>query len=165
MVDLNPMPVRWRNASDHKACDDEGAGTVMVLATVAVAFTLLVALTPFAKAIVAVRVAATGADLVALAAAGSTNLGSTDLAVAPGPCVGQALASAEQSASANRVVLNSCTQLPDQSILVTVSVPVSAYGFTLGRASVPARAGTATSSEPVGAVQPGLVGAGRSRSG
>lgn len=108
--------------------DQRGSATVTGLMLIGVLVVVAAACSLGAAALVAQRKAQSGADLVALAAAGAIQRG------------GDACAAASAYALANKVVLDRCAAQGEQ-VLIVVSVPVVAKGLLNVAVPAQARAG------------------------
>ncbi|WP_460435340.1 Rv3654c family TadE-like protein [Angustibacter speluncae] len=116
---------------------DEGAGSVLVVALVAVLGVGALGVTTVGQAVLARHRAGTAADLAALAAA-SAAWPST----ASGRCADEVRAAARQVAAANRGALVGC-RADGASVEVVVTVPVEGPAASVGPARATARAGPA----------------------
>ena len=109
--------------------DDRGAGTVLVLALVAVVVVLVLGTAALVGAVVTRGAAQSAADLSALAAAAAHQRGAAD------PCAG-----ASRVADRNGARIETCRCDPDRSCTVATSMPTS----TGAAARATARAGPAS---------------------
>jgi secretion/DNA translocation related TadE-like protein len=119
---------RWGRAT-HGVRDDRGAGTVLVLALVAVVVALVLGTAVLVGAVVTRGSAQSAADLAALAAAASLQRGAAD------PCSG-----AREVAARNGAQVEACLCAPDRSC--TVSTTLATKTGAAARAT--ARAGPAS---------------------
>jgi secretion/DNA translocation related TadE-like protein len=117
------------------AARDDGAGTVLAIALVAVVCSLVVASAALGSAVLARHRASSAADLAALAGADRA-LGRTDGA----PC-----SAAGAVARANQAALTSCAVSRDGAVSVEVAVRLPPPWHRLGVARARARAGRAGS--------------------
>lgn len=116
---------------------DDGAGSVLVVALVAVLGVGAVGVTAVGQAVLARHRAGTAADLAALAAASAAWP-----SAAPGACAGQVRAAAAKVAAANRGELAAC-RVDGSTVELVVTVPVEGWVASVGPARATARAGPA----------------------
>ena len=119
---------------------DRGSGSVLVLALVAVLAVGALATAAVGRAAAARHVAASAADLSALAAAAAAWP-----VAAPGRCTGAVRERAASVATANGARLTACTMVDGSDVVVEVQVPVPGLLGGLGPARAAARAGPARS--------------------
>lgn len=120
-----------------RARADDGTGSVLVVALVAVLGVGALGVATVGQAVLARHRAGTAADLAALAAASTAWP-----AAGSGPCADDVLAAARQVATANRGALVGC-RADGGDVEVVVTVPVPGWAASTGPARAAARAGPA----------------------